>query len=414
MALIIREIASYSSLSLLDLILINVFILTIQLLLKLLKITYCGLRFILTDDLCKDYTTEEGNRLSDGPYPNGWMPVAESEQLNIGTVLKVRVRDRDFVLVRDSNGKVHAMDPYCPHNGAHLGGGDVVKIRGEDCIRCPFHEWSFRAEDGVCVDVPYAKERKAPKGSTVKIWPCVEVNNFICIWFHSKGIGPEWFPDTLKGLKNNEKIYYSRIEYLLNCDAYLISENTSDLSHFKTIHDKPSSFGRKTARLLGLGEQLMEQTFQQLSWKPVEKPDDHKGLLEYKSYFKFLGFRIAEGHFHSIQTGPFMFTLYLQVKSMGLNFTQEMALGLTSIHANRQKFVLRMYTDRDYLSKIICRLIQLGFYSTIQGDCPIWQNMISLKNSIYLREEKSMANHRRWYTQFLDGSEACHFKDAND
>lgn len=61
--------------------------------------------------------------------------------------------------MRDSKGEVHAMDPYCPHNGAHLGSGEVVKIHGEDCIRCPFHEWSFRAKDGICVDVPYAKDR---------------------------------------------------------------------------------------------------------------------------------------------------------------------------------------------------------------------------------------------------------------
>lgn len=104
-------------------------------------------------------TRDNAHSEPNGIYANGWVPVTETDKLETGKILRVRALDQDIVLMRDSDGKVHAMDPYCPHNGAHLGSGNVIQIRGEDCIQCPFHEWSFRAKDGVCVDVPYSRDR---------------------------------------------------------------------------------------------------------------------------------------------------------------------------------------------------------------------------------------------------------------
>lgn len=67
------------------------------------------------------------------------------------------------------------------------------------------------------------------EGRSIKVWPCLEVNGFICIWQHSKGeinnilfftsfkeiflIGksPEWFPDSLDSGEN----FSGGIEYIL-------------------------------------------------------------------------------------------------------------------------------------------------------------------------------------------------------
>lgn len=48
---------------------------------------------------------------------------------------------------------MHIFDAYCPHLGANLGVGGIVK---GDCIECPFHQWSFRASDGECTNIPYS------------------------------------------------------------------------------------------------------------------------------------------------------------------------------------------------------------------------------------------------------------------
>ena len=62
----------------------------------------------------------------------------------------------DQVLVtRAGDGAVSVVDPYCPHLGANMIAGGVVK---GNCIQCPFHHWSFDLKTGKCADVPYAKK----------------------------------------------------------------------------------------------------------------------------------------------------------------------------------------------------------------------------------------------------------------
>lgn len=60
---------------------------------------------------------------------------------------------QNFVVFRTEGGEVHIFDAYCPHLGANLGVGGIVK---GDCIECPFHQWSFRASDGECTNIPYS------------------------------------------------------------------------------------------------------------------------------------------------------------------------------------------------------------------------------------------------------------------
>ena len=53
-------------------------------------------------------------------------------------------------MFRTISGKVHVLDAFCVHFGAHIGvGGSVI---GED-VRCPFHSWQFDG-NGVCTSVP--------------------------------------------------------------------------------------------------------------------------------------------------------------------------------------------------------------------------------------------------------------------
>lgn len=60
---------------------------------------------------------------------------------------------QNLVVFRTDKGEVHVFDAYCPHLGANLGVGGIVK---GDCIECPFHQWVFRGSDGECVNVPYS------------------------------------------------------------------------------------------------------------------------------------------------------------------------------------------------------------------------------------------------------------------
>lgn len=91
------------------------------------------------------------------PFPNGWYGILESSQLRDGEATFVSCLGEHLVVFRTKNHKVYILDAYCPHLGANLGiGGRVI----DDCIECPFHQWSFRGSDGICTNIPYSTSGK--------------------------------------------------------------------------------------------------------------------------------------------------------------------------------------------------------------------------------------------------------------
>ena len=61
--------------------------------------------------------------------------------------------DKNLAVFRGEDGVAYVVDAYCPHLGANMSVlGKVIR----NCLQCPFHGWTFRGEDGVCVDIPYS------------------------------------------------------------------------------------------------------------------------------------------------------------------------------------------------------------------------------------------------------------------
>jgi phenylpropionate dioxygenase-like ring-hydroxylating dioxygenase large terminal subunit len=83
------------------------------------------------------------------PMPNGWFPVAFSDEVPAGQVRAVRCFGEELVVWRGLDGIAHVHDAFCPHLGAHLGVGGRVE---GNALRCPFHAWLW-AGDGRCLDV---------------------------------------------------------------------------------------------------------------------------------------------------------------------------------------------------------------------------------------------------------------------
>ena len=82
-----------------------------------------------------------------------------------------------FVLYRDSQGQIVALEDQCPHRGAALSLGWVE----DSCIRCPYHGWKFQA-DGKCVDIPAnPSETSIPKRAHIAAYPVQEKYGFV--WF---------------------------------------------------------------------------------------------------------------------------------------------------------------------------------------------------------------------------------------
>lgn len=84
-------------------------------------------------------------------------------------VESVQAFGQTLAVFRGRGGEAHVTDAYCPHIGANMAVGGVVK---GDCLECPFHGWRFRGSDGKCEDIPYSSKgesRRWPQGQT-KHW----------------------------------------------------------------------------------------------------------------------------------------------------------------------------------------------------------------------------------------------------
>ncbi len=69
------------------------------------------------------------------------VPVGESRCVTLGDVQVGLFHDRDGLF---------AINDSCPHRGGPLHDGFVK----EGVVTCPWHQWQFQLDDGVCRNIP--------------------------------------------------------------------------------------------------------------------------------------------------------------------------------------------------------------------------------------------------------------------
>lgn len=163
-------------------------------------------------------------------YPNSWYDVMRSDDLPSGQVKAVTLLEKHLVVFRTEKGKVCIMDAYCPHLGANLGVGGVVK---DDCIKCPFHGWEFNGETGQCTAIPYTD--KVPAFAKTNVWLSIERNGFICVWFDAEGREPPYLPDDIPQIVNKQWSYRGCCTHYVN--AHIQVSCITNRVHACSPHD---------------------------------------------------------------------------------------------------------------------------------------------------------------------------------
>ena len=74
-----------------------------------------------------------------------FVEVATTSEIPTGGQLVVMTRGREVALF-NVDGRVHAIDNICSHQGGPLGEGE---FKGS-IVRCPWHAWTFEVTTGVC------------------------------------------------------------------------------------------------------------------------------------------------------------------------------------------------------------------------------------------------------------------------
>ena len=159
-------------------------------------------------------------------YPDGWFVLCFASELKPKAVKTVPFMGEELVLYRTESGAVRAVEPFCPHLGAHLGRGG--KIVGETIV-CPFHHFAFTA-DGHCLHTPSGIK---PPQARLTHRRVQEWNGLIFVWQGSDVPHAIWkLPDLqLAGFPTPLRSHHNARGNLQN-----IGENVFDLNHFAPVH----------------------------------------------------------------------------------------------------------------------------------------------------------------------------------
>lgn len=170
---------------------------------------------------------------SDLPIPFGWFAVALSDEIARGDIRTMHYFGSEFVIWRGEDGGMRAVDPICPHLGAHL--GVASEVIGND-LRCPYHHWSFNGA-GAVADIPYTKVIPPQlKRGCLSSWPIAEKDGVVFVWNHPKKAAPKWELASLPPCPGGDWVEAERHEWIIDNHIQDITENSQDHAHFYAVH----------------------------------------------------------------------------------------------------------------------------------------------------------------------------------
>ncbi|XP_045597725.1 cholesterol 7-desaturase nvd isoform X2 [Procambarus clarkii] len=326
-------------------------------------------------------------------YPNGWFAVIESRQLARAQVVPVQMFGETLAVFRGEDGSAHVTDAYCPHIGANMAVGGVVK---GDCLECPFHGWLFRGSDGACVHIPYSA--KVPKTARVKRWESQEVNGFVFVWHDAEGRPPMWHLPEVQQITDGSWIFRGRTVHHILAHIQEIPENGADLAHLGHLH-VPSVFKGSDLRYVFANSQLFDfakHTWRG-EWQVRPAPESHTADLKVTHAFSLFG-----GKFK-------LFTMVVKAEQIGpgvvhLHFNTGLGSGVlvqtvTPMEPLRQRVVHQFFSSRTFIAPY-AKFVLLSEARHFERDIMIWNNKQYLSHPLLVSEDRLILRFRRWYTQF--------------
>ncbi len=309
------------------------------------------------------------------PYPDGWFAVAFADELPSGQVLRRRFMGEDLVVYRTRGGVLRAVEPYCPHLGAHLGHGG--RVEGEDIV-CPFHRFAFDPS-GACVRTGYGTR---PPVARLVQHDVRELNGAILVWHHSAGAAPSWevAPQSMEGFPAS----FRQVSALVDHPQDIV-ENAVDIGHIGPIHGYRNVRLRRPFATHGPAFTIAST---------VERAMPLGGPLEIVIDVAVHGF----GHLWVDATIPRLraaakFQLMatpLDACRVELRYAVALRVGSGAAHARGRALVAHLLT------------LALGplFRRDTERDFPVWEHKIYIDQPRLAKGDGPLLAFRRWAQQF--------------
>ncbi len=322
------------------------------------------------------------------PYPNGWYMAAFSHQLKVGDIKVVPMFGQEIVVFRTNDGVAHAVDPYCPHFGAHLGHHSTVV---GNTIRCPFHGWQYEGATGKCSHIPNGDP--IPKKAKLTRWTVEEVSNMILVWYHDHGASPTWRIPQLPDFDGAWSRWVED-EWTVTATIQDISENDADAAHSPVMHGFTDERPAQEYEIDGAVFTWNMEVRANLSafGFPWDVPLKNSSKVQSRRYGLAIGW---------IQQ-DFPITKGVTMRSQTLATTTPMDDGTCSlkmIHRVRKSAMPGM-------TAIMLRSYSSLFHQTVNQDIEVWEHKIYMQRPTASKSDASVMKFRKWARQFYSDNPA--------
>jgi nitrite reductase/ring-hydroxylating ferredoxin subunit len=327
------------------------------------------------------------------PFPKGWYSIAFSDELAPGDVSTRRLAGRELVVFRTRAGALSAVDPICPHLGAHMGHGGTVE--GET-LRCPFHGFRF-GRDGACVGTEYGSRPPRVRATT---YPIVENHGVVLVWFDPAGGAPTF---EVPPVDMGDFMPLSKAIYRFRGHPQDTTENSVDIGHLTVVH------GYERPRMIGeLREDgpSLHATYE--FFRPVGLLGKGLGgfVAEFDAHVHGLGYSFVEARIPALGVEFRSFVLATPVGEMDLEL--RIAGAIRRLERSRLQGPLKPLS----MSRLAARAIEplmhersfRIFQSDVEQDFEIWRHKSFVPLPALAIGDGPVMRYRRWAEQFYEAA----------
>ena len=164
------------------------------------------------------------------PYPDGWYRLAASNEIRPGEVRHVQCLGEQIAVFRSkTDGRIGAVDAFCPHQGANLAYGEVKGDR----LQCPFHGWQLDA-NGRARSHPHAEDQPLVH----RCWEAIDYYGMVMMYRSSGRVAEAPYRLPPQPNIDSRQLVYRGQHDAGEIDMHIIefAENSVDFQHFSNIH----------------------------------------------------------------------------------------------------------------------------------------------------------------------------------
>lgn len=164
----------------------------------------------------------------------GWWVVCRSAELRAGSLRTVTLRRQRLVVFRGEDGRLGALDAFCPHMGTELGAGRVAGNH----VRCFFHHWEFD-RSGACVAVPALRRAAGAAGAPLpraKLRSYAVAERYGFVWVWPEAVAPSPPPAWPDLGEEAEVLVWHDTPFDRSCHHHVTMINGIDPQHLATVH----------------------------------------------------------------------------------------------------------------------------------------------------------------------------------